>query len=67
MSVRNVSPSLQRLRSGLDHRAIDVAARLLLAAIRLEREFGNAPKMLANLPPESRRSGPGQRLRAAAH
>ena len=46
MSVRNISPSLQRSRSALDHRAIDVAARLLLAGIWLERQFGNAPKLL---------------------
>jgi hypothetical protein len=31
MSVRNMSPSLQRSRSALDHLGIDVAARLLLA------------------------------------
>jgi len=58
MSVRNVSPSLQRPRSGLDHRAIDMAARLLLAGIWLERQFGNAPRTLTTLPTESGTSGP---------
>jgi hypothetical protein len=62
MSVRNVSPSLQRPRSGLDHRAIDMAARLLLAGIWLERQFGNAPKMLTTLPTESGTSGPTAKI-----
>jgi hypothetical protein len=58
MSVRNMSPSLQRPRSALDHRGIDVAARLLLAGIWLERQFGNAPKLLTTLATESATSGP---------
>ena len=45
MSVPNVSPSLPRSRSVLDHRAIDVAVRLLVAGIWLERQLGNAPKV----------------------
>jgi hypothetical protein len=45
MSVPNISPSLQRSRSALDHRAIDIAARLLVAGIWLERQLGNAPKI----------------------
>jgi hypothetical protein len=57
MSVRNMSPSLQRSRSALDHLGIDVAARLLLAGIWLERQFGNAPKLLTTVATESAMSG----------
>jgi hypothetical protein len=66
MSVRNVSPSLQRARSGVDHRAIDMAARLLMAGIWLERHFGNAPRMPATLPTESGASVPAAKIPAAA-
>jgi hypothetical protein len=45
MSASNINPSLQWSRSALDHRAIDVAARLLVAGIWLERQLGNAPKI----------------------
>jgi hypothetical protein len=58
MSVRNITPSFQRSRSALDHRAIDVAVRLLLAGIWLERQFGNAPKLLTTLTAESATFGP---------
>jgi hypothetical protein len=47
MSVRNTSPSPKRSRSALDHRGIDAAARLLLAGIWLERQFGSVPKVLS--------------------
>jgi hypothetical protein len=50
MSVLRISPSLQRSRSPLDHRAIDVAARLLVVGIWFERQLGNAPKILTTLP-----------------
>ena len=53
MSVPNMSPTPQRSRSALDHRGIDVAARLLLAGIWLERQLGNAPKVMATLPAAS--------------
>jgi hypothetical protein len=58
MSVRNVSRPLQRSPSGIDHRAIDMAARLLLVGTWVERQFGNAPKMLTTLAAKSRASGP---------
>src|ERR1700722_3758811 len=45
MSVLNISSALQRSRSAVDHRAIDVAARLLVAGIWLERQLGNASKV----------------------
>jgi hypothetical protein len=45
MSVPNVSPSLPRSRSVLDHRAIDVAVRLLVAGIWLERQLENASRI----------------------
>ena len=45
MSASNINLSLQWSRSALDHRAIDVAARLLVAGIWLERQLGNAPKI----------------------
>jgi hypothetical protein len=45
MSVPNVSPSLPRSRSALDHRAIDVAVRLLVAGIWLERQLENASRI----------------------
>jgi hypothetical protein len=57
MSVRNLNPSLPRSRSALDDRAIDVAARLLVAGVWLERQFGNAPKILTTLTTESGTSG----------
>jgi hypothetical protein len=53
MSVSNTSPSLQWSRSALDHRAINVAGRLLVAGIWLERQLGNAPKKLTTFPPAS--------------
>jgi hypothetical protein len=62
MSVRNINPSFPRSRSALDHRAIDVAARLLVAGIWLERQFGNAPKMLSTLATESGTSGPAAKV-----
>jgi hypothetical protein len=49
MSVRNISPSPQRSRSALDHQGINAAARLLVAGIWLERQFGSVPKRLATL------------------
>ena len=62
MSVRNMSPSLPRSRSALDHRGIDVAARLLVAGIWLERQFANAPKIPAILAAESATSGPAAKV-----
>jgi hypothetical protein len=62
MSVRNTSRSLPRSRSALDHRAIDVAARLLVAGIWLERQFGNSPKMLTTLATDSGTSGPAAKV-----
>jgi hypothetical protein len=53
MSVSNRTPSLQWSRSALDHRAIDVAGQLLVAGIWLERQLGNAPKILTTFPPAS--------------
>jgi hypothetical protein len=58
MSLRHTSPSLRRSRSALDHGAIDMAARLLVAGIWLERQFGNAPKILTSSSAESGMSGP---------
>jgi hypothetical protein len=58
MSVRNVSPSPTRSRSGLDHRAIRIAGHLLLGGIWLERQFGSVPKALTTLAAESATSGP---------
>jgi hypothetical protein len=46
MSVLNINSPIQRSRSAADHRAIDVTARLLVAGIWLERQLGNAPKVL---------------------
>jgi hypothetical protein len=57
MSVRNISPSPRQSPSALDHRAIDMAARLLVAGIWLERHFGNAPKVLTISAAESGTSG----------
>jgi hypothetical protein len=62
MSVRNTGPSLQRSRSALDHRGIDVAARLLVAGVRLERLFGNAPKILTVLAAGSGTHGPAAKV-----
>jgi len=45
MSASNINPSLQWSRSALDHRAIDVAARLLVAGIWLERQLENASRI----------------------
>jgi hypothetical protein len=53
MSVSSISPSLQWPGSALDHRAIDVAGRLLVAGIWLERQLGNVPKILTAVPPAS--------------
>jgi hypothetical protein len=52
MSVLNISSALQRSRSAVDHRVIDVAARLLVAGIWLERQLGNAPKALMMSSPD---------------
>jgi hypothetical protein len=60
MSFRNSSPPLQR--STLDHRAINAAARLLVAAIWLERQVRNAPRMLTTLAMESRSFEPAARV-----
>jgi hypothetical protein len=60
MSVRNTSPSLQRSRSTLDHRGIDIAARLLVAGIWLERQIGNAPKGRTTSAAQSTASGPAK-------
>lgn len=46
MSVLNINSAIQRSRSAADHRAIDVTARLLVAGIWLERQLGNAPKVV---------------------
>jgi hypothetical protein len=62
MSVRNTIPLPQRSRSTLDHCAIDMAARLLVAAIWLERQFGKAPKLLTISVAESGMSGPVSRV-----
>jgi hypothetical protein len=62
MSVGNASPSPKRSRSALDHRGIDVAARLLVAGIWLERQFGNAPKILTTLAAESGTSEPAAKV-----
>ena len=62
MSFRNISPSPMRSRSDLNHRGIDVAARLLVAGIWLERQFGNAPKILSTLATESGTSGPAAKV-----
>jgi hypothetical protein len=53
MSVLSITPSLQRPRSALDHRGSDLAARLLVARIWLERQFENAPELQTTLPMES--------------
>jgi hypothetical protein len=58
MSVRNISPSLQQSPSARDLRAIDMVARLLVAGIWLERQFGKAPKLLTISAAESGTSGP---------
>jgi hypothetical protein len=58
MSVRNTNPSLQQSPSALDHRAIDMAARLLVAGIWLERQFGSVPDLLTTLAAELGTSGP---------
>jgi hypothetical protein len=62
MSVRNITASLQQSRSALNHRSIDVAARCLLAGIWLERQFGNAPKILTTSATELRKSGAGAKV-----
>jgi hypothetical protein len=62
MSNSSISPSLQWSRSALDHRAIDVAARLLVAGIWLERLLGNAPKILTTFPPDSGMHGLGAKV-----
>jgi hypothetical protein len=62
MSVRNTSPSLQQSRSSLDHRGIDMAARLLVAGIWLERQIGNAPKRLSTSVAELGTSGPATKV-----
>jgi hypothetical protein len=49
-------------RSDMDHRGIDVAARLLVAGIWLERQIGNVPKILTNLAAESGTSGPAAKV-----
>jgi hypothetical protein len=64
-SVRNTSPSLQRSRSALDHRGIDIAARLLVAGIWLERQIGNAPKILTLRPQSQERPDRPQRCPAS--
>jgi len=62
MSVRNISSPPERSRSALDHRGIDAAARLLVAGIWLERQFGSVPKILTTLAAELRGSGPAARV-----
>jgi hypothetical protein len=62
MSVRNVSPSPTRSRSALDHHAIDIAGRLLVGGIWLERQFGSVPKVLTTLGAESATSGPSAKM-----
>ena len=57
MSVRNTSPSPQRSRSALDRRGIDIAARLLVAGIWLERQIGTAPRIWITSAAESATSG----------
>jgi hypothetical protein len=59
--MSDISPS-PRSRSALDHHGVEVAARLLVAGIWLERQFGNAPKLLTTLAAESRTSGPAAKV-----
>jgi hypothetical protein len=62
MSPRNISPSPERSRSALDHRGVDVAARLLVAGIWLERQFAHVPKILSTWAAESGTSGPAAKV-----
>jgi hypothetical protein len=61
MSDRNTIPSPKRPRSALDHRAIDMTARLLVAGIWLERQFVK-PKLLTISAAESGTSGPAAKM-----
>jgi hypothetical protein len=54
MSVRFIGPSLQQSPSSLDYRGIEVAIRLLVAGLWIERKYGHAPRILSTLAAESR-------------
>ena len=50
MSARNNNPTAPRsAQSEIDRRAIGLAGHLLFTGIWLERQVGNAPKLLASL------------------